>query len=76
MICRICANGYDKSQEMAAAALAYKCMEVAYMRIVYFKSATTSRVWQDLQTSLQMVPQGMILFFINLNNSPKGHECA
>ncbi|KAL8524992.1 hypothetical protein ACS0TY_014573 [Phlomoides rotata] len=57
-LCKICANGYDKSQDLAAAALTYKCMEVAYMRIVYFKSSTTSKVWQDLQSSLQMVPQG------------------
>ncbi|XP_023739192.1 cysteine-tryptophan domain-containing zinc finger protein 3 [Lactuca sativa] len=50
-----CAQEYEKQKEMAAAALAYKCMEVAYMRIVYCKSSVTR---QDLQTSLQMVNQG------------------
>lgn len=39
---------------MATAALAYKCMEVAYMRVVYCKNMSASRVWHDLQASLQM----------------------
>ncbi|KAI8534274.1 hypothetical protein RHMOL_Rhmol10G0077500 [Rhododendron molle] len=56
--CRDCAHEYEKRQEMAAAALAYKCMEVAYIRIVYCKNSSTNRDRQDLQTSLQMVPQG------------------
>ena len=43
---------------MAAAALAYKCMEVAYMRVVYCKSFVTKH---DLQTSMQMVTQGMFI---------------
>ncbi|KAK9065571.1 hypothetical protein SSX86_014972 [Deinandra increscens subsp. villosa] len=51
---RICAQEYEKRKETAAAALAYKCMEVAYMRIVYCKSLLTR---QDLQTSMQMVNQ-------------------
>ncbi|KAI3690578.1 hypothetical protein L2E82_48693 [Cichorium intybus] len=50
-----CAQEYEKQKEMAAATLAYKCMEVAYMRIVYCKSSFTK---QDLQTSLQLVNQG------------------
>ncbi|KAI3505752.1 hypothetical protein L1887_27968 [Cichorium endivia] len=50
-----CAQEYEKQKEMAAATLAYKCMEVAYMRIVYCKSSFTR---QDLQTSLQLVNQG------------------
>ncbi|MFS7928595.1 putative transcription factor & chromatin remodeling CW-Zn family [Helianthus anomalus] len=52
---KICALEYEKRKETAAAALAYKCMEVAYMRIVYCKSLLTK---QDLQTSMQMVTQG------------------
>ncbi|XP_058209244.1 cysteine-tryptophan domain-containing zinc finger protein 3-like isoform X1 [Rhododendron vialii] len=56
--CGDCAHEYEKRKEMAAAALAYKCMEVAYMRIVYCKNSSTNRDRQDLQTSLQMVPQG------------------
>ncbi|KAL3626118.1 hypothetical protein CASFOL_029667 [Castilleja foliolosa] len=57
-LCKTCASEYEKSHEMAAAALAYKCMEVAYLRVVYCKNSNTSRVWSDLQSSLQMAPQG------------------
>ncbi|GFP81947.1 hypothetical protein PHJA_000338000 [Phtheirospermum japonicum] len=57
-LCKTCASEYEKSHEMAAAALTYKCMEVAYLRVVYCKSSNTSRVWNDLQSSLQMAPQG------------------
>ncbi|XP_031131223.1 uncharacterized protein LOC116032675 [Ipomoea triloba] len=53
-LCETCANEYQKRQEMATAALAYKCMEVAYMRVVYCKNMSASRVWHDLQASLQM----------------------
>ncbi|KAI3703682.1 hypothetical protein L1987_73875 [Smallanthus sonchifolius] len=52
---KICAQEFEKRKETAAAALAYKCMEVAYMRIVYCKSLLTRL---DLQTSMQMVTQG------------------
>ncbi|XP_076907512.1 cysteine-tryptophan domain-containing zinc finger protein 3-like [Bidens hawaiensis] len=52
---KICAQEYEKRKEYAAASLAYKCIEVAYMRIVYCKSLLTR---QDLQTSMQMVTQG------------------
>ncbi|KAL6581924.1 hypothetical protein OROMI_005938 [Orobanche minor] len=57
-LCKTCASEYEKSHEIAAAALAYKCMEVAYLRVVYCKSSNTSRIWHDLQSSLQMDPQG------------------
>ncbi|KAL0457379.1 UNVERIFIED_CONTAM: hypothetical protein Slati_1077100 [Sesamum latifolium] len=57
-LCKTCAYEYEKGHEMGAAALAYKCVEVAYLRVVYCKSSTTNRVWHDLQSSLQMVPQG------------------
>ncbi|KAI7744860.1 hypothetical protein M8C21_017457 [Ambrosia artemisiifolia] len=69
---KICAQEYEKRKEAAAAALAYKCMEVAYMRIVYCKSLLTR---QDLQTSMQMVIQGespssSASDVDNLNNQP------
>ncbi|KAM7467084.1 hypothetical protein LguiB_014646 [Lonicera macranthoides] len=57
-LCKTCAHEYEKRKEMAAAALAYKCMEVALMRVVYCKSFSIKRDWSDLQASLQMVPQG------------------
>lgn len=43
---------------MAAASLAYKCMEVAYMRVIYSSHASASRDRHELQTALQVVPPG------------------
>ena len=43
---------------MAAAALAYKCMEVAYMRVIYSSHSSASRDRHELQTSLHMAPPG------------------
>lgn len=57
-LCETLAQEYEKVAQMAAAALAYKCMEVAYMRVVYCKNSSANRLWHDLQTSLQMAPQG------------------
>ncbi|XWS53645.1 hypothetical protein CRYUN_Cryun10bG0018600 [Craigia yunnanensis] len=57
-LCEMCAQEYERRREMAAAALAYKCMEVAYMRIVYCKHSTSSQDQNELQATLQMVPQG------------------
>ncbi|XP_027165558.1 uncharacterized protein LOC113765539 [Coffea eugenioides] len=57
-LCETCAHEYERQQEMAAAALAYKCMEVANMRVVYCKNTSTNRLCRDLQASLQIVPQG------------------
>ncbi|XP_028781447.1 uncharacterized protein LOC114737664 isoform X2 [Neltuma alba] len=53
-----CAHEYQRRQEMAAAALAYKCMEVACMRLVYCKHSSANRMWHELQSTLNMVPQG------------------
>nr|GEZ14363.1 cullin, conserved site-containing protein [Tanacetum cinerariifolium] len=44
-----------RKKGIAIVALAYKCMEVAYMRVVYCKSFMTK---QDLQMCMQMVTQG------------------
>ncbi|XP_076928959.1 cysteine-tryptophan domain-containing zinc finger protein 7-like [Bidens hawaiensis] len=63
---KICAQEYEKRKEFAAASLAYKCMEVTYMRIVYCKSLLTR---QDLQTSMQMVTQGMPNFCIVISTT-------
>lgn len=54
----LCAIEYEKRNELAAAALAYKCVEVAYLRVVYCKNCTLARDRHDLQASLQIVPQG------------------
>ncbi|KAK7266015.1 hypothetical protein RIF29_18654 [Crotalaria pallida] len=58
---------------MAATALAYKCMEMAYMRAVYCKSFSTNRDRHELLSTLQMVSQGESPSFSasdvdNLNN--------
>ncbi|XVF66250.1 hypothetical protein PTKIN_Ptkin10aG0020300 [Pterospermum kingtungense] len=57
-LCEMCAQEYERRREMAAAALAYKCMEVAYMRVVYCKHSTSSRDRNELQATLQIVPRG------------------
>ncbi|KAK7396860.1 hypothetical protein VNO78_18022 [Psophocarpus tetragonolobus] len=57
-LCEFCAYEYEKSKDMASAALAYKCMEVAYMRVVYSSHTSASRDRHDLQTALQMIPLG------------------
>ncbi|XP_073147656.1 cysteine-tryptophan domain-containing zinc finger protein 7-like [Henckelia pumila] len=57
-LCEFCAREYEKSKDMATAALAYKCTEVAYMRVVYSSHSRASRDRNDLQTSLQIFPPG------------------
>ncbi|KAK6930129.1 Zinc finger, CW-type [Dillenia turbinata] len=57
-LCESCAHEYDQRKEMASATLAYKCMEVAYMRVVYYKCSSSSRDWQELQSLLQKIPPG------------------
>ncbi|XP_057483856.1 cysteine-tryptophan domain-containing zinc finger protein 7-like [Actinidia eriantha] len=57
-LCKFCAHEYEKSKDMAAAALAYKCMEVAYMRVIYFSHTSTNRDQHELQAALQIVPPG------------------
>ncbi|EPS71523.1 hypothetical protein M569_03237 [Genlisea aurea] len=54
---KTCGYEYEKSREMAAAALAYKCMEVAYLKLVYYKSSNSSKLWHELQSILLMFPQ-------------------
>lgn len=41
---------------MANAALAYKCTEVAYMRVVYSSHTAATRDRSELQTALQVPP--------------------
>ncbi|CAN0899011.1 Cysteine-tryptophan domain-containing zinc finger protein 3 [Linum grandiflorum] len=53
-----CAYEYEKSRDMAAAALAYKCMEVAYLRVVHCSHSSANRDRHELQTALQMIPTG------------------
>lgn len=55
---RFCAYEYEKMKDMAAAALAYKCMEVAYMRVIYSSQSDANRYRNELQTALQILPPG------------------
>ncbi|XP_010269447.1 PREDICTED: uncharacterized protein LOC104606096 [Nelumbo nucifera] len=57
-LCGFCAREYERCKEMAAASLAYKCMEVAYMKVIYFKHSTASKDRHELHTALQTVPPG------------------
>ncbi|XP_075089994.1 uncharacterized protein LOC142161617 isoform X2 [Nicotiana tabacum] len=55
-LCQFCAYEYEKMKDMAAAALAYKCMEVAYMRVIYSSQSDANRYRNELQTALQILP--------------------
>ncbi|XP_028762310.1 uncharacterized protein LOC114720781 isoform X2 [Neltuma alba] len=55
-LCEFCAHEFEKLKDMAAAALAYKCMEVAYMRVIYSSHTSASRDRHELQTTLQSIP--------------------
>ncbi|KAF6171668.1 hypothetical protein GIB67_042183 [Kingdonia uniflora] len=51
---RFVAHEYEKCKEMASAALAYKCMEVAYMRVVYSKHSSVNKD----RVALEVLPPG------------------
>ncbi|XP_059659524.1 cysteine-tryptophan domain-containing zinc finger protein 7 isoform X2 [Cornus florida] len=57
-LCEFCAHEFEKFKDAAAAALAYKCMEVAYMRVIYSSHTGASRDRHELQMALQVVPPG------------------
>lgn len=52
------AQEYERCKEMAFAALAYKCLEVACTRVVYFKHWSVNKDRNELQGALQMGPSG------------------
>ncbi|XP_004309680.1 PREDICTED: uncharacterized protein LOC101304347 [Fragaria vesca subsp. vesca] len=57
-LCQFCAHEYEKSKDMASAALAFKCLEVAYLKVIYSSHSSAGRDRHELQTALQMVPPG------------------
>nr|XP_043635603.1 cysteine-tryptophan domain-containing zinc finger protein 5-like [Erigeron canadensis]XP_043635604.1 cysteine-tryptophan domain-containing zinc finger protein 5-like [Erigeron canadensis] len=57
-LCEFCAHEYERTKEMTTAALAYKCMEAAYMKVIYHAHATTCKDVNELKTSLQIAPKG------------------
>ncbi|XP_071738316.1 cysteine-tryptophan domain-containing zinc finger protein 7-like [Rutidosis leptorrhynchoides] len=57
-LCEFCAHEYERTKELTTAALAYKCMEVAHMKVIFSTHATNCKVVNELQTSLQIGPTG------------------
>ncbi|KAF6139111.1 hypothetical protein GIB67_009954 [Kingdonia uniflora] len=55
-LCEFVVHEYERHKDMLSAALAYKCKEVAYMRIIYSKQSSICKDQHDLQTELQMGP--------------------
>ncbi|KAI4319424.1 hypothetical protein MLD38_033022 [Melastoma candidum] len=73
-LCEYCAHEYEKCKDMASAALAYKCMEVAYMKVVYSSSNTAGRERVDLQKAFKInlageSPSSSASDLDNVNNS-------
>lgn len=52
------AHEYERLKDMASVSLAYKCMEVAYFRVIYSSQFNANRYRNELQTALQMFPPG------------------
>lgn len=46
---------------MASAALAYKCVEVAYLRVINSSHSSASKDRNELQSALQIVPPGICI---------------
>ncbi|KAL6896574.1 hypothetical protein ACP4OV_007146 [Aristida adscensionis] len=55
-LCNFVGHAYEKCKKMAAAALAYKCVEVAYLKAAYYKYPTASKDRQVLQAVVQSAP--------------------
>lgn len=56
---RFCAHEFEKIKDMASAALAYKCVEVAYLRVINSSHSSVSKDRHELQSALQIVPPGI-----------------
>ncbi|KAK1412523.1 hypothetical protein QVD17_33852 [Tagetes erecta] len=57
-LCEYCAHEYERTKETTTASLAYKCMEVCYMKVVYFSHSTANKDVNELQASLHIRPTG------------------
>uniref|UniRef100_A0A0E0KDN7 CW-type domain-containing protein n=1 Tax=Oryza punctata TaxID=4537 RepID=A0A0E0KDN7_ORYPU len=55
-LCSFCAHAYERCNKMASAALAYKCVEVAYLKAAYYKHPSASKDRQELQSVVQTAP--------------------
>nr|XP_019071232.1 uncharacterized protein LOC101260375 isoform X2 [Solanum lycopersicum] len=63
-LCEFVAHEYERLKDMAAVSLSYKCMEVAYLRVIYSSNFNANRYRNELQTALQIFPPDVD----NLNN--------
>ncbi|KAG1338644.1 hypothetical protein COCNU_04G009500 [Cocos nucifera] len=61
-LCEFCAHEYERCKEMAAAALAYKCVEVAYLKSAYYKYLNAIKDHHELQAALQILQPGVCEF--------------
>ncbi|KAL0928623.1 hypothetical protein M5K25_000529 [Dendrobium thyrsiflorum] len=50
--CEFCAHEFERLKEMVAAALAYKCAEVAFLKVAYYKHPSASKDRLELQFAL------------------------
>lgn len=55
-LCGFCAREFERLKKMASAALAYKCVEVAYMKAAFYKHPGAIRDKHALQATALMVP--------------------
>ncbi|KAM3403680.1 hypothetical protein ACQJBY_007038 [Aegilops geniculata] len=57
-LCGFCAREFERLKKMASAALAYKCVEVAYMKAAFYKHPGAIKDKHALQATSLMVPPG------------------
>ncbi|KAG6482465.1 cysteine-tryptophan domain-containing zinc finger protein 7-like [Zingiber officinale] len=57
-LCEFVARECERIKEMASAALAYKCIEVAYLKAAYCKNPNACRDRHELQAVFQFLPPG------------------
>jgi hypothetical protein len=60
---RFCASEFERLKKMANAALAYKCVEVAYMKAAFFKHPGAIKDRHALQAASLMVPPGFFFTY-------------
>ncbi|CAH9140538.1 unnamed protein product [Cuscuta epithymum] len=67
-LCKFCTQEYERSNDMAGAALAYKCMEAAYTHVIYHSHSIADRYGTELQKALCSPPGQSPSYIDNLNN--------
>ncbi|KAG8067865.1 hypothetical protein GUJ93_ZPchr0005g15424 [Zizania palustris] len=55
-LCGFCAREFERLKKMANASLAYKCVEVAYMKAAFYKNPAAIKDGHALQSASVMVP--------------------